>query len=90
MTMDKILGNFLTQANKDFPLDCETLDYLQKLVALAAIAGNIGGDRVVLWGCEPNSEGTRRGAGYVFVRTKNAPEGEVCPGMADRPQAACM
>ncbi len=79
MTMDKILGNFLTQANKDFPLDCETLDYLQKLVALAAIAGNIGGDRVVLWGCEPNSEGTRRGAGYVFVRTKNAPEGEVLP-----------
>lgn len=79
MTMEKIIGNFLTQANKDFPLDCETLDYLQKLAALAALAGNIAGDRVVLWGCEPNSEGTRRGAGYVFIRTKSAPEGEIMP-----------
>ncbi len=79
MTMDKITGNFLTQANKDFPLDCETLDYLQKGSALAALVGNIGGDRVILWGCEPNNEGTRRGAGYVFVKTKSAPEGEVLP-----------
>lgn len=79
MTMDKISGNFLTQANKDFPLDCETLDYMQTLAALAALAGNIGGDRVVLWGCEANREGTRRGAGYVFVRTRNAPEGEILP-----------
>ncbi len=79
MTMDKILGNFLTQANKDFPLDCETLDYLQKLVALAALAGNIAGDRVVLCGCEPNAEGTRRSAGYVFVKTQSQPEGEVLP-----------
>ncbi|MBD5349680.1 MAG: tail fiber protein [Bacteroides sp.] len=77
--MEKITGNFLTQANKDFPLDCETLDYLQKLAALAAIAGNVAGDRVVLWGCEANSEGTRRGAGYVFIRTKSAPEGEILP-----------
>ena len=79
MTMDKITGNFLNQANKDFPLDCETLDYLQNLAALAAIVGNVAGDRVVLWGCEPNSDGTRRGAGYVFLRTRNSPEGEVMP-----------
>ena len=46
--MNKTLGNFLTQANRDFPLDCETLDYLQKLAGLAALAGNIAGDRVVL------------------------------------------
>ena len=31
--MDKITGNFLSQANKDFPLDCETLEYLQNLAA---------------------------------------------------------
>lgn len=79
MTMEKILGNFLTQANKDFPLDCETLDYMQKLVALAALAGNIAGDKVVLYGCEANAEGTRRGAGYVFVKTRSQPEGEVLP-----------
>ncbi len=46
--MDKITGNYLTQANKDFPLDCETLDYLQRLVDMAVLAGNIAGDRVVL------------------------------------------
>lgn len=75
--MDKILGNFLTQANKDFPLDCETLEYMQTLAALACMVGNMGGDKVVLYGCEKNIEGTRRGEGYVFIRTKAAPQGEV-------------
>ncbi|WP_289740919.1 tail fiber protein [Muribaculum intestinale] len=75
--MDKITGNYLTQVNKDFPLDCETLDYLQRLVDMAVLAGNIAGDRVVLYGCEANSEGTHRGAGYVFVRTRLCPEGEI-------------
>jgi len=42
--MDKITGNYLTQANKDFPLDCETLDYLQRLVDMAVLAGKIPGD----------------------------------------------
>lgn len=79
MTMEKISGNFLTQANRDFPLDCETLDYLQGLVALAALAGNIGGDKVVLCGCELNNDNTRRSAGYVFVRTEKCPEGEILP-----------
>ena len=40
----------MTQANRDFPLDCETLEYLQGLSALGALAGNVGGDRIVLWG----------------------------------------
>lgn len=77
--MEKISGNFLTQANKDFPLDCETLDYMQKLAALAALVGNIAGDRVVLCGCEANVDGTRRSAGYVFIKTQSQPEGEVLP-----------
>lgn len=77
--MEKITGNFLTQTNKDFPLDCETLDYLQKLTALSAIVGNVGGDRVVLLGCESNSEGTWRDEGYVFIRTESHPEGEILP-----------
>ena len=52
--MDKITGNYLTQANKDFPLDCETLDYLQRMVDLAVLAGNFAGAGVVLYGCEAN------------------------------------
>lgn len=79
MTMDKISGNFLTQPNKDFPLDCETLDYLQKLTALAALAGNIAGDRVVLYGCEASAQGAHRAPGYLFVRTRSNPEGEILP-----------
>lgn len=77
MTMDKITGNYLMQANRDFPLDCETLDYLQTLAALAALAGNIGGDRVVLRGCEPSSDGAYRAEGYVFLRTAECPDGEI-------------
>lgn len=75
--MDKILGNFLTQGNMDFPLDCETLDYLQALAGMSAIVGNIAGDKVVLLGCTPNEAGTQRREGYVFLRTAAAPEGEV-------------
>ena len=75
--MEKILGNYLTQANRDFPLDAETLDYLQTLTAISAIIGNIAGDKAVLQGCEAYDEGTRRGAGWVFLRTRERPEGEV-------------
>ena len=75
--MQKTLGNYLNQPNKDFPLDTETLDYLQQLTALSAIVGNIAGDKMVLYGCELNSDKTRRGAGWVFVRTRSVPEGEV-------------
>lgn len=75
--MEKTTGNYLTQANRDFPLDCETLEYLQGLTAYAEVVGNIAGDRVVLLGCEEEDGGARRGAGYVFLRTRQRPEGEV-------------
>lgn len=75
--MDKIIGNYLKQANRDFPLDAETLEYLQNLAEIAAIVGNMAGDKVVLRGCEPNGDGTRREPGYVFLSTREQPEGEV-------------
>ena len=48
-------------------------------VTLAAedVLGNIAGDRAVLSGCEPEQNGTRRKEGYVFVRTKDFPDGEI-------------
>lgn len=70
-------GNFLTQPNKDFPLDCETLDMLQANTALVAALGNIAGDKLILTGCELTNNGTQRAAGYVFVKTKDYPNGEV-------------
>lgn len=78
--MEKISGNFLTQPNRDFPLDCETLEYLQELARIAGLAGNLGGDRTILCGCAATDpEGTHRGAGWVFLRTQAHPEGEILP-----------
>lgn len=71
------IGNFLTQPNKDFPLDCDTLDMLQANTALVAALGNIAGDKLILTGCELTNNGTQRTAGYVFVRTLDYPDGEV-------------
>lgn len=75
--MDKITGNFLTQPNKDFPLDCETLDMLQTNAALVATLGNLIGDKLILGGCGLSNNGTQRAPGYVFLRSKDYPDGEV-------------
>ena len=71
------IGNFLTQPNKDFPLDCDTLDMLQAGTALVAALGNIAGDKLILTGCELTNNDTQRAAGYVFVKTRDYPHGEV-------------
>lgn len=75
--MKQILGRFLLQPNKDFPADCETLDSLQTNLHVVSILGNLAGDKAVLWGCTPTGGGTQRTEGYVFLRTKEHPEGEV-------------
>ncbi|MDE5688581.1 MAG: phage tail protein [Paramuribaculum sp.] len=75
--MEKILGNFIHQPNRDFPLDAETLDYLQNLTSISAIVGNIAGDKVILCGCESTDDGVRRNPGWVFVKTKLFPNGEI-------------
>ena len=75
--MKTTLGNYLTQANKDFPIDAETFDYIQQNLALLSVLGNIAGDRAILSGCEPEQNGARRKEGYVFVRTKDFPDGEI-------------
>lgn len=75
--MDKILGNYLTQSNRDFPLDAETLDYIQGNAAMLAMIGNIGGDKIILSGCGLTNNGANRSEGYVFVRTQSFPQGEI-------------
>lgn len=75
--MDKVTGNYLTQSNKDFPLDCETLDALQTNLALLSVLGNIAGDKVILRGCELSQNGAIRSEGYVFLRTAAFPAGEI-------------
>jgi Microcystin-dependent protein len=75
--MKRTLGNFLTQANQDFPLDCETFSYLQDNLALMAVLGNVAGNKVILSGCELEQSNTQRKAGYVFLKTADYPNGEV-------------
>lgn len=74
--MNKIIGNFLaSQNNGSFPLDCETLDYLQTNRAMAEMLGAIAGDKIILSGCAVS--GNTRSAGYVFLKTTDYPQGEV-------------
>lgn len=75
--MDKIIGNYLTQSNRDFPLDAETLDYIQGNAAMLTMLGNIGGDKIILAGCDLTNGGANRSEGYVFVRTQAFPQGEI-------------
>lgn len=75
--MKNTIGNFLTQPNKDFPFDCETLDYIQTNQALLSVLGNIVGNKTILSGCIPTSDGSTRSPGYVFLKTVNFPEGEI-------------
>lgn len=75
--MNKITGNYTTQANNDFPLDCETLDYIQTNSRMAEIIGNIAGGDSILYGCAVSQEGNYHGEGYVYVHTAEHPEGEV-------------
>lgn len=67
----------LLQANKQFPIDCEMLDTQQQNTALVQALGNAVGDRAILYGCAPEKNGAARAEGYVFLRTKDFPEGEV-------------
>lgn len=75
--MKNTIGNYLIQANKDFPVDAETFDSIQTNIALLAVLGNIAGDKAVLKGCELEQNNTKRKEGYVFIRTKEYPDGEI-------------
>ena len=75
--MKKINGNYTTQSQNNFPLDCETLKYIQDNRQMVEILGNIAGDKVILNGCTLNSAKTDRSSGYVFVKTTDFPDGEV-------------
>ena len=74
---DKVLGNYLVQTGNEFPLDCETFDYIQNNNFITEILGNIAGDQCFIYGCQKT--GTEYQSGYVFLRTDEHPEGEILP-----------
>lgn len=75
--MDKIIANFTTQDTSDFPLDCETLECMAHNAAMAEIIGNAIGDKCILYGCTLRASSLKRDEGYVFLRTRDYPMGEV-------------
>lgn len=64
--MDKIDAKYIGQPEQDFPLDCETLEYIAENRRLTELLGYIAGDLVILSGCAET--GTGVGEGYVFVK----------------------
>lgn len=74
--MDRIIGNYTSQENRTFPLDCETLEALQNNIDMLSALGNMVGDKTILSGCEVKAGGGRE-EGYVFLKTTAYPMGEV-------------
>ncbi|MBR4441512.1 MAG: hypothetical protein IKS00_08195 [Bacteroidales bacterium] len=69
---ETILGNYLNFPR--FPLDCESMDYIQENIKHLAIIAQIAGcDKLIIKGCT----GSPRSAGYVYVRTGNDLLGEI-------------
>lgn len=74
--MERIIGNYTSQANRSFPLDCETLESIQENIDMLGALGNMVGDKTILSGCEERAGGGRN-EGYVFLKTTSYPLGEV-------------
>ena len=67
-----ILGNYLKWSH--FPLDCESMDYIQNNTKLLAVIAQIAGcDKLIIKGCT----GSPRTEGYVYVRTGDDLVGEI-------------
>ena len=66
------LGNYTSFPR--FPLDCESMDYIQNNTKLLAVIAQIAGcDKLIIKGCT----GSPRTEGYVYVRTGDDLVGEI-------------
>lgn len=74
--MNRVIGNYTSQENRSFPLDCETLEAIQNNIDMLGALGNMVGDKTILSGCQPKANGGRE-EGYVFLKTTAYPMGEV-------------
>ena len=71
---ETILGNYLKWSH--FPLDCESMDYIQENIKHLAMITQIAGyDTLILNGC--TLSGGRVSEGYVYLRTGNDLVGEI-------------
>lgn len=71
---ETILGNYTNFPR--FPLDCESMEYIQNNTKLLAVIAQIAGcDKLIIKGCTGNSQS--RTEGYVYVRTGDDLVGEI-------------
>lgn len=71
---ETILGNYTNFPR--FPLDCESMEYIQENIKHLAIVAQIAGcDKLIIKGCTSNSQS--RTEGYVYVRTGDDLVGEI-------------
>lgn len=71
---ETILGNYTSFPR--FPLDCESMEYIQENIKHLAIIAQIAGcDKLIIKGCTGNSQS--RTEGYVYVRTGDDLVGEI-------------
>lgn len=71
---ETILGNYTSFPR--FPLDCESMEYIQENIKHLAIVAQIAGcDKLIIKGCTGNSQS--RAEGYVYVRTGDDLVGEI-------------
>ena len=71
---ETILGNYTSFPR--FPLDCESMEYIQENIKHLAIVAQIAGcDKLIIKGCTGNSQS--RTEGYVYVRTGDDLVGEI-------------
>lgn len=69
---ETILGNYTSFSR--FPLDCESMEYIQENIKHLAIVAQIAGcDKLIIKGCT----GSPRTEGYVYVRTGDDLVGEI-------------
>ena len=73
----KIIGNYTNQEQRDFPLDAEGLATIQDNIVAVELIGRLAGDKAIIAGCESNEAGTRRDSGWVFLKTRLRPDGEL-------------
>ena len=87
--MKQIQGRFLLQSNKDFPADCEMLDYMQTNAHVVSIIGNLAGDKAILLGCALTGGGTQRSEATCSCARRNTPRARCSTGRAAPFRAAC-
>ncbi len=73
-----VYGNYFAANNGSFPIDCETFDNIQNNQALLTVLAQIAGDdKLIITGCEAESDTTAISSGYVYMKTTRFPEGEI-------------